>query len=451
MKKLLGILSLLVVTLIFFACTLESKSAGNITRINLEISGISNGNAAVEKSLVNDPDVFSVTVTAESSEGTSLGTTTLTKATTSWKGSMDLTVSESQRVTFRARGWDEDSYVLYYGTSQVQVSEEDTALSVSIGTALQTLSWTRRGGEDCISWESIAMSSDGTKLAATVDGDYIVTSTDSGATLVPQESSGQRTWGRIASSSDGVKLVAMEYGRWVSNGNRLDFNPGAIYTSLDSGATWAERNGAGLQKWQDIACSSDGTKLFAAPGNGVPIYASTDSGATWTALPTPDERTWTSIACSSDGEKLFAIGYEYSYAHSYIYTSSDSGATWTQRTGGTWVEWQKIASSSDGTKLIASEKDGYIYTSLDSGATWTPRIGDWSWGAVASSADGTKLMATPLQTANYIFTSRDSGVSWTRHNMPMANESNFSGLAISSDGSKLAAVIFDRFLYTAGY
>jgi hypothetical protein len=42
------------------------------------------------------------------------------------------------------------------------------------------------------------------KLAATVYGDYIYTSTDSGATWTAQTNAGGRVWRSIASSSDGA-------------------------------------------------------------------------------------------------------------------------------------------------------------------------------------------------------------------------------------------------------
>jgi hypothetical protein len=50
-------------------------------------------------------------------------------------------------------------------------------------------------------------SSDGSKLAAAADGNYIYTSTDSGVTWTAQTAAGSRHWSSIASSSDGSKLA----------------------------------------------------------------------------------------------------------------------------------------------------------------------------------------------------------------------------------------------------
>ena len=86
--------------------------------------------------------------------------------------------------------------------------------------------WTSR--DSARAWQSIASSSDGTKLVAVVNGGQIYTSTDSGATWSPRDNN--RSWIAVASSSDGVKLVAAEDG-------------GQLYTSVNSGANWTPQIG----------------------------------------------------------------------------------------------------------------------------------------------------------------------------------------------------------------
>jgi len=105
------------------------------------------------------------------------------------------------------------------------------------------------------SWISIASSSDGNKLAASVIGGYIYTSIDSGVNWTEQTGSGSRDWSYIASSSDGTKLA-------------VGVLPGYIYTSSDSGVTWTEQTNAGSTYWYYIASSSDGSKLAATVNNG---------------------------------------------------------------------------------------------------------------------------------------------------------------------------------------
>ncbi|CAN2039469.1 hypothetical protein GMMP15_1270001 [Candidatus Magnetomoraceae bacterium gMMP-15] len=278
--------------------------------------------------------------------------------------------------------------------------------------------WTARDSKR--SWNSVASSSDGTKLVAVVDGGNIYTSTDSGETWTARMTNSNQDWISVASSSDGTKLVAVVYA-------------GNIYTSTDSGETWTARDSNRI--WNSVASSSDGTKLVAVV-NGGKIYTSIDSGETWTAR--ESIRQWYSVASSSDGTKLVAVVYD-----GNIYTSTDSGETWTERESSR--SWYSVASSSDGTKLVAVVIGGNIYTSTDSGETWTARDNNRNWISVASSSDGTKLVGVVL--GGKIYTSTDSGETWTER-MSDRNRTWWS-VASSSDGKKLVAGIYGGKIYTS--
>jgi photosystem II stability/assembly factor-like uncharacterized protein len=295
--------------------------------------------------------------------------------------------------------------------------------------------WTEQTGSGSRGWFDIASSSDGTKLAAIVQGGSLYTSTDSGVTWGTQgNSAGSRYWQSITSSSDGTKLAAANY-----------LN-GYLYTSADSGATWTERTGAGQRYWQEITSSSDGTKL-AAVASGY-IYTSTDSGATWsTQSNSSGSKDWLRINSSADGTKLAAA-----VSGGYIYTSADSGASWTEQTNSGSRNWYGVTISSDGTKLSAiNRSNGYLYTSTDSGATWTERTsaGQRNWTYLTASSDGTKLAAI-YQTVSqdgYIYTSTDSGASWTQETS--AGPRGWQGLNITPDGANLAASVNGGYIYTA--
>ena len=274
-------------------------------------------------------------------------------------------------------------------------------------------------------WQAIAMSSVGSKLAAVEYRGHLYTSTDSGVTWTNRGTAGstiagRKHWRAIAMSSDGSKLAAVEY-------------RGHLYTSTDSGVTWTDRGTtgstiAGNKKWQAIAMSSNGSKLAAVEYRGH-LYTSTDSGVTWTDRGTAGSaiagnKKWRAIAMSSDGSKLAAVEYR-----GHLYTSTDSGATWTDRsTAGSAIagnkKWQAIAMSSDGSKLAAVVGDvltyggGHLYTSTDSGATWTDRsttgstiAGNKNWQAIAMSSVGSKLAA--VEYSGHLYTSTDSGATWT--------------------------------------
>lgn len=267
-------------------------------------------------------------------------------------------------------------------------------------------------------WSSVVSSADGTKLVATTDGNLgrIFSSTDSGQSWSLLNNSPTGDWRSIASSADGAKLVAV-----VSNG--------FIFTSIDSGTTWTQRDAARL--WTSVASSSDGTKLVATtfPGN---IFTSTDSGANWT--PRDVARNWQSVASSADGTKLVAV-----VSGGQIFTSTDSGLNWSSTNNSPAANWQSVASSADGAKLVAVVNSGQIYTSTDSGVTWTPRNVFGIWQSVASSSDGTRLVAVGAGTATglgNIFLSSDSGQSWK----PQGQWENWAAVASSADGNALVAM-----------
>jgi hypothetical protein len=215
--------------------------------------------------------------------------------------------------------------------------------------------WTQ-GNAPNLYWRAVASSADGTKLVAVTYGGLnnddriggIYTSTDSGMswqkTAAPTLDPAIPNWDSVASSSDGTKLVA---------GCIADYpNIGFISVSKDAGTTWTTHEGVG--QCYSLASSSDGTKLVAAAG-GFGIYTSTDSGTNWTWTSAQMNFSWVSVASSSDGTKLAAV----SLAGYGIYTSTNAGSTWIQSTN---IIFGSVTSSADGAKLAAAVKNGGIYT-----------------------------------------------------------------------------------------
>ena len=91
-------------------------------------------------------------------------------------------------------------------------------------------------------------------LVAAANGG-IYTSSNSGGTWTPQTNAPSKQWQSVASSSDGTKLVA-------------GINGGGIYVSVDSGVTWTQ-TGPPNKVWaSSLASSSDGTKLVAVDAYG---------------------------------------------------------------------------------------------------------------------------------------------------------------------------------------
>ena len=193
----------------------------------------------------------------------------------------------------------------------------------------------------------------------------------------------------IASSSDGTIMTAV-------------LNTGGIWISKDSGQTSADPASTYSTQWRDIASSADGARLAAACGVG--IYTSTDSGNTW-AWSGAANANWYSIASSADGMKLAAVVYG-----GQIWTSSNGGTNWSARDSSR--NWVSIASSADGITLVGAVYNGNIYTSTNGGTNWNSRDSGRNWYSVAESADGTKMVAAVYEVR---FTSmRSRPVKWRR-------------------------------------
>ena len=113
-------------------------------------------------------------------------------------------------------------------------------------------------------------------------------------------------------SSNGAKMVAV--------GTDSGEGSGKIYTSSDTGASWAQTLVSASADWFSVAMSSNGTKMAAVDFNGG-IHTSSDAGVSWVTTTAPT-RSWQCIAMSSDGNILGAG------ADGGIYASHDGGASW---------------------------------------------------------------------------------------------------------------------------
>jgi alpha-tubulin suppressor-like RCC1 family protein len=237
-------------------------------------------------------------------------------------------------------------------------------------------------------WPRVASNSDGTKLAAIAGDHTIWTSSDSGLNWIQRTGagitftgevlpSGTRSWQRVASSSDGTKLAAVVYN-------------GSVWTSSDSGETWIERPASGARFWSDIASSADGTKLVALayPGG---VWTSTDSGLTWTERTNAGYRNWGAVASNADGTVIVA-----SWNDGSISVSHDSGLNWSVSSiPSNFGWWRALASNADGTRLYGVEWCGGVWESKDSGSSWARNesFPTKTWYSIAVNADGSKIIA----------------------------------------------------------
>jgi hypothetical protein len=296
---------------------------------------------------------------------------------------------------------------------------------------------------------SIASSADGTKLVAADYGAYnasggpIFTSTNSGITWRSNEVQ-RLSWQWVATSADGTKLAAVAPTGATYNYRHL------VYVSTNSGTTWTLSSNAPSTFW--IASSADGTKLAATSldtvNNSRSVYTSTNSGETWMKKTTTNLAVYW-IASSADGTKLFVSATEFPipfYPASDIYASTNSGRDW-QKTGAPVMDqyqggWNYISCSADGRKLVAIAVRGLVYVSIDSGTTWTlTSVPYRDWTSAASSADGRNLMVV----GSGIYTSTDSGATW---NLIAAPVQIWDAVASSADGNKVIVGGSNTLLYS---
>jgi hypothetical protein len=105
----------------------------------------------------------------------------------------------------------------------------------------------------------------------------------------------------------------------------------------------------------------------------------------------------------------------------------------------------EIVIAANSTALTAEETDGaLVITSGDvRRAVLVARDSNRNWENITSSSDGTKMAAVIF--GGQIYTSSDSGVTWTARD----SNRNWNGITSSSDGTNLAAVVFGGQIYTS--
>lgn len=241
------------------------------------------------------------------------------------------------------------------------------------------VTWTRNAAAGAHDWYDVALSADGSKIAAITASGDVYLSNNFGTTwtvLTTLEHNFPTTGGssvqmKIAMSPDGTQLAVSEDGLTTSyNSGWVYTGTNYIYTSADGGASWSQRAtpvDSGSVSIQDLSMSSDAKTLaFVTYGSNSHLYLSKDGGGTWavdpgTGLPAGGPAyDYNQVSMSSNGQAIAVSDF----GHENTYVTTDGGATWKtysnndpDGSGGSGVV--ATAVSGDGTQIYVATNNIY--------------------------------------------------------------------------------------------
>ena len=148
---------------------------------------------------------------------------------------------------------------------------------------------------------------------------------------------------------------------------------------------------------------------------------------------------------SIDTHGEYAIVGDSSNNKAYIYRFKDEWYLESTIVGNTGLFGSSVSIYDSSFAFVGDQSNNLV--SVYEYGVWTEQTGSGSksWKSIASSADGTKLAA--VASNDYIYTSTDSGANWTKQNN--AGFKYWYSIASSADGTKLAAVVYGGYIYTS--
>jgi hypothetical protein len=221
---------------------------------------------------------------------------------------------------------------------------------------------------------------------------------------------------------------------------------GSVYTSNDFGATWTA-TASGTRPWTGLYISENGQKIIASAIEAG-LFISNDGGATFTLIAGTANMDWRAVAGSADGTRILATASRFAgtAGSEGVYVSTDGGTSFTRRaTSGPdtpFGNWVFAACSSTCMRMAVLDNGGFPYVSEDGGATFQQRFGFSNWSGLAVSGDGTRVAALEPRNdtynhTGYVFLGDGSG------NWPFLGENRwYSSVSLSNDGNWV--VVTDR-------
>lgn len=185
------------------------------------------------------------------------------------------------------------------------------------------LTWTQVTSAGTKLWSKIAVSDDGTKLVAITEattgftsGNYVVTknpelfySTNSGSSWTNQGA--DSGWNSVSISSDGSRM-------WAGSTNS------GAWLSSNSGSTWTQKRSVGQSS---LSASADGRVVIAIESSILKMTS--DTGTTWSTVARPSAGVGSTnlagVAISGNGKNLvLAVN------NGFLLISNNAGASWIQ-------------------------------------------------------------------------------------------------------------------------
>ena len=211
----------------------------------------------------------------------------------------------------------------------------------------------------------------------------------------------------------------------------------AVYSSVNSGATWTTRTsdyGDGIDIQNMI---SDFNYLYIIFSGGKIIYRSSNNGVSWSAvnstLGTHTTGNWMASASDSNNVLYIIDGAQ------KIWKSDNSGVTWTSGAdfnGATSNDVKGITVNSSNDIYAVDGAKG-VYSSSNQGTSWTQKTSDYggTTGTDGMTSDGIGNLYILLDKG--IYKSTNSGTTWSVINSSFTPYSQDGAYIISDESSNL--------------
>lgn len=370
------------------------KNSPNLSSGYQVLVSVPSNPAGLSRNLIADANVTSVVVTALLN-GTSVGSGTLTKQSTSWTGSFS--VSQLGQITFNAYAENASSQVLWFGSSSTNITGSGTSLTIAMssfvptsvsatpGAKQITLSWPAVTGATSynIYWSNSASLTTANGTVISVSGTsythtgltwtqpyyYLVTAVNSAHESVASsvlKASANIQWTNYTSTQG---LPNKEISSIAISGSNIYLGTigGGVAVSTNSGSTWTIYSTAsGLTDSFVYGICLSGSNLYASTSS-TGLFLSTNGGGAWS---TPGTSSSDSVITGGLFASTVSSSLIVADGISGLAVSTDSGSTWTDFTTGNFAAGVGCSTLSGSSLYVGTSGYG-VEVSTNNGSSWT--------------------------------------------------------------------------------